>query len=384
MARRLNDARQAEARLKAARDKRAAEKAEGMGERHHMPMDRHMDMSAAAERSVSALGFEYHAIMAGRQAEYTRMYLKYHSDRAARWATAYPDIPRFMGGAVDISKKVRRSSKLKRFCRKGIPIELRPAVWMQVSGAADALKGSPGRYAELTKRHDPKMAEMILLDMHRTFPNNIHFRPDGCKRQQQLHRVLMAYAAHNPGVGYCQGMNFVCGMLLLVLDGNEEQTFWLFDRLIARLPPNMYASDMKGIQAECATFFAIMKEDYPELAEELGKRGALEVMPAIVVKWLINLFVDTVPEETVLRVWDALFYEDWKVLYRVGLAVLLMAYRSGELMTHDAATVLEFLSNIGWALYDCNAVFAVAFDDIDAKGKVKRARINKIRKANHG
>lgn len=37
-------------------------------------------------------------------------------------------------------------------------------------------------------------------------------------------------------------------------------------------------------------------------------------MPAIVVKWLINAYVDTVPEETVLRVWDCLFSEDWKVI----------------------------------------------------------------------
>jgi hypothetical protein len=143
-----------------------------------------------------------------------------------------------------------------------------------------------------------------------------------------------------------------------------------------------FAEDMKGIQAECSTFFAIMKEDYPELSAELEKRGALDVMPAIVVKWLINSYVDTVPEETVLRIWDALIYEDWKVLYRVGFAILLMAYRSGELMTHDAATILEFLSNIGWALYDVNAVFEVAFEEIDVKGKVRRARINRLRLAN--
>jgi hypothetical protein len=51
---------------------------------------------------------------------------------------------------------------------------------------------------------------------------------------------------------------------------------------------------MRGIQSECSTFFAIMKEDYPEISDELRKRGALDIMPAIVVKWLINAFVDTV------------------------------------------------------------------------------------------
>jgi hypothetical protein len=66
------------------------------------------------------------------------------------------------------------------------------------------MKASPGKYEELATCSDDKYAEQILLDMHRTFPNNIHFRPDGCARQKQLHRVLVAYSNHNPGVGYCQ------------------------------------------------------------------------------------------------------------------------------------------------------------------------------------
>lgn len=41
-----------------------------------------------------------------------------------------------------------------------------------------------------------------------------------------------------------------------------------------------------------------------------------------------------------------------QVLYRVGLAMLLRAHRSGELESHDAASVLEFLSNIGWSTFD--------------------------------
>eukprot|EP00038_Savillea_parva_P010216 m.188686 g.188686 ORF g.188686 m.188686 type:complete len:383 (-) comp17516_c0_seq1:57-1205(-) len=377
MAHRLSEARQAEARMKARREKWSQEKAEGR--QGNMSTAKHVKNDHNADRSISPLGFEYLQINAGRHAEYARSYMKYHSDRAARWAAAFPDIPRFMGKSVPLEPKLRKSGKLKRFCRKGVPTELRPAVWMQVSGAADNMKAAPGRYNELLKHTDVKFSDQIMLDMHRTFPNNIHFRPDGCLRQQQLHRVLLAYSNHNPEVGYCQGMNFVCGMLLLILDGNEEQTFWLFDGFMSKMPPRMYAEDMKGIQAECASFFDILKEDYPDVSEELGKRGALEMMPAIVVKWVINAFVDTVPEETVLRIWDCLFYEDWKVIYRVGLAILIMSHRSGELMTHDRSTVLEFLSKIGWALFDCNAVFDVAFDEIDAKGKVRRARINRLR-----
>ena len=40
--------------------------------------------------------------------------------------------------------------------------------------------------------------------------------------QVLLHRLLLAYSNHNQVVGYCQGMNYVAGMLLLVMAGNEE------------------------------------------------------------------------------------------------------------------------------------------------------------------
>eukprot|EP00041_Stephanoeca_diplocostata_P006773 m.93582 g.93582 ORF g.93582 m.93582 type:complete len:334 (+) comp16532_c0_seq20:331-1332(+) len=246
----------------------------------HAPigMERSGNKGNQPDRSRSALGFEYTALLAGRQAEYIRSSLKYFAHRSARWKAAFPIVIPYQGGAVNTLLNLRKSAKLKRFCRKGIPTDLRPSVWMSISGASKRMHSSPGVYQKLVDKGSPEFSQQILLDMHRTFPNNCHFRPDGCVRQQQLHRLLSAYATFNPGVGYCQGMNFVCGMLLLVLNGNEEETFWLFDAMLAKMPPNMYAADMLGIQAECATFFSIMKEDYPDLSATLARRGALEVV----------------------------------------------------------------------------------------------------------
>ena len=39
-----------------------------------------------------------------------------------------------------------------------------------------------------------------------------------------LRRVLAAYSLHNPVVGYCQGLNFVAGCLLMFMD--EEDAFY--------------------------------------------------------------------------------------------------------------------------------------------------------------
>lgn len=52
--------------------------------------------------------------------------------------------------------------------------------------------------------------------MRRTFPRLAMFASDD--GIAALWRVLRAYALHDPVVGYCQGMNFVAGLLLLHLD----------------------------------------------------------------------------------------------------------------------------------------------------------------------
>lgn len=46
---------------------------------------------------------------------------------------------------------------------------------------------------------------LFPVDLHRTFPDNIHFRKsaDPCL-QKALFNVLVAYGHHNKAVGYCQ------------------------------------------------------------------------------------------------------------------------------------------------------------------------------------
>ena len=63
----------------------------------------------------------------------------------------------------------------------------------------------------------------VEKDLPRTFP--AHPLLDGVGRDA-LRRVLLAYARYNPKVGYCQGLNFLAGLLLLLMP--EESAFtWL-------------------------------------------------------------------------------------------------------------------------------------------------------------
>ncbi|TGZ71717.1 hypothetical protein CRM22_002490 [Opisthorchis felineus] len=117
-------------------------------------------------------------------------------------------------------KSITRGRKLKRFCRKGIPPASRPEIWMMVSGAKSRMEASPGLYLEaVSKEPDKKLMSVILADLPRTFPENAFFKnfTDPESKLPSLKRVLVAFAAQFPKVGYCQfthqGLPSIQGLL---------------------------------------------------------------------------------------------------------------------------------------------------------------------------
>ena len=80
--------------------------------------------------------------------------------------------------------------------------------------------------------------QVIARDINRTFPTHIFFRELDGMGQRSLLNVLKAYSVHNPAVGYCQGMGFIAGLLLLHM--REEAAFWLLTRLTS-------AYEMEGL-----------------------------------------------------------------------------------------------------------------------------------------
>lgn len=101
---------------------------------------------------------------------------------------------------------VGRILPVKRYVRKGIPLEHRARVWMAVSGAQARMDQSPGYYHRLLEgESSSSLDEAIRTDLNRTFPDNVMFRKtaDPCL-QKTLYNVLLAYGLHNPDVGYCQ------------------------------------------------------------------------------------------------------------------------------------------------------------------------------------
>jgi hypothetical protein len=99
----------------------------------------------------------------------------------------------------------------------------------------------------------------IATDIPRTFPTNIFFRgKDPKSLEQPLFNVLLAFANHNSRIGYCQGMNFVAGMLLLVTK-DEDKSFWLLKTLLEDILPDYYSPNLPGLMTDVKVFTQLIR-----------------------------------------------------------------------------------------------------------------------------
>ena len=93
-------------------------------------------------------------------------------------------------------------------------------------------------------------------------------------------------------------------------------------------------------------------------ATTLGTR--LPTVSLVLTSWFMSCFVTALPTESVLRVWDALFYEGSKTLFRIGLAI----FKLGEpdiRSIRDPLEVFQVVQAVPRRLLDCNALLEATF-----------------------
>ncbi|KAB0407625.1 hypothetical protein E2I00_016253 [Balaenoptera physalus] len=101
-------------------------------------------------------------------------------------------------------------------------------------------------YKELLKQLTAQQ-HAILVDLGRTFPTHPYFSAQLGAGQLSLFNLLKAYSLLDKEVGYCQGISFVAGVLLLHM--SEEQAFEMLKFLMYDLGfRKQYRPDMMSLQ----------------------------------------------------------------------------------------------------------------------------------------
>lgn len=96
--------------------------------------------------------------------------------------------------------------------RAGIPPPLRGVVWASMAGARD--RSLEDAFDRLLDEKSPYEG-IINKDVGRSFPGVDLFRDAGGEGQKMLGRVLKCFSLHDKDIGYCQGLGFLVGPLLM-------------------------------------------------------------------------------------------------------------------------------------------------------------------------
>ncbi|KAL0862562.1 hypothetical protein Bca101_041680 [Brassica carinata] len=252
--------------------------------------------------------------------------------------------------------------ELEVLVRLGVPKDLRGEVWQAFVGVK--ARRVDNYYHDLldhitnfdeSKEHDVqrKWKKQIEKDIPRTFPGHPALNENG---RDSLRRILLAYACHNPSVGYCQAMNFFAGLLLLLMP--EENAFWTLVGVIDDYFDGYYTEEMIESQVDQLVFEELMRERFPKLVNHLDYLGVQVAW--ISGPWFLSIFVNILPWECVLRMWDVLLFEGNRVvLFRTAFA-LMELYGPAIIATQDAGDAITSLQALASSTFDSSQLILTA------------------------
>lgn len=128
---------------------------------------------------------------------------------------------------IELSMK-RENDLTPNRCISGVPKGKRGEVW-QFLAEQFCLKQPPidthdfpnyNTSYDLLLKQLTSQQHAILIDLGRTFPNHQYFSSPLGPGQLALFNLLKAYSLLDHEVGYCQGLSFVAGVLLLHVNIN--------------------------------------------------------------------------------------------------------------------------------------------------------------------
>jgi hypothetical protein len=285
--------------------------------------------------------------------------------------------------------------KVKRYARKGYPPEWRGAMWWFYSGGQSMIKQTEmvGLYASLVARvnkgelnKDDKDA--IERDLDRTFPDNIHFRPepatdlldgesdDEPQLIKDLREVLACFALNNPNIGYCQSLNFIAGLLLLFLKQDKEKAFVMLTIITRNHLPGAHARSLAN--TEVNVLMMLIKDYLPKVWSSINDTDLInsgvgsnahpnskfQRQPTVALSctsWFMSIFVGVLPIETVLRVWDTFLYEGPRALYRYALAIFKLSEPDIRKYRPIDPEIFMIVQNLPRTCIDPNVLHDLAF-----------------------
>ncbi|XP_051016871.1 TBC1 domain family member 4 isoform X2 [Acomys russatus] len=231
--------------------------------------------------------------------------------------------------------------------KEGVPKSRRGEIWQFLALQYRLRHRLPNKhqppdtsYKELLKQLTAQQ-HAILVDLGRTFPTHPYFSVQLGAGQLSLFNLLKAYSLLDKEVGYCQGISFVAGVLLLHM--SEEQAFEMLKFLMYDLGfRKQYRPDMMSLQIQMYQLSRLLHDYHRELYNHLEEN---EISPSLyAAPWFLTLFASQFPLGFVARVFDIIFLQGTEVIFKVALS-LLSSQEALIMECENFENIVEFLKS---------------------------------------
>jgi hypothetical protein len=227
----------------------------------------------------------------------------------------------------------KNQGKFKKLLIEGPPNEMRWDVWKVLF-----------EFQGLDIPLDPIDSEFLTLiekDLERTFPSHPFFAKS--ENLSSLREVLMNIVRLNPELGYCQGMNSVAGVFLIISSNNVLESSLMMDIFINKFEgKGLFEPGFPKVTELTEDFSKLFKSKIPSLFNHFQN---IELDQQLwVSKWFMTLFSYSFRFEDVQRFWDVIFALGLKSMVHLALSVL-QRFKN-EFEKRDLFNVLEFLPTL--------------------------------------
>ncbi|CAN9510424.1 unnamed protein product [Ophioblennius macclurei] len=228
---------------------------------------------------------------------------------------------------------------------QGVPRQHRGEIWKLLSEQYLLRQTVPSRpptkhapYKELLKQLTSQQ-HAILIDLGRTFPTHPYFQAQLGAGQLSLYNILKAYSLLDPEVGYCQGLSFIAGVLLLHM--GEEDAFNMLKFLMYDVGlRKQYRPDMIILQIQMYQLSRLLHDYHRDLYSHLERQ---EIGPSLyATPWFLTAFASHFPLGFVARVFDMLFLQGSEVIFKVALS-LLGSHKPLILQHESLESIVDFI-----------------------------------------
>ena len=264
----------------------------------------------------------------------------------------------------------KQISLIKELLISKLPTEKRRDFWFIASGAKREMLNNPGYYSSIIKNfpngtQSPGEAS-LKLDITRTFPYLDFYKKE--ENRKKLERILKAFVRRNATIGYSQGLNFIVGRLLMVLE-DEEKTFWVFTQIIEDYLPGDFFLLFAGVRKDMKIIEKLMKKELKFFDENINT-----CMSNLISRCFISLFSQTFPENVLYIIWDAFFIYGEEILYKTFIWIAYLHYDK-SLVGHDIDEINKIILDKMKDTTDINSLkyFLYLYDAVD-NNKIKQWR----------